>query len=1364
LTTIAHIYKKVFFTGITRKLSRLFALLVLLLPIGLWIAVASPLKNGLLKKSLPVKKIGHPPAPHKQLKLKENNFLGGQILTCSIPEEIAPADINQTTHVVGITVHATQDRTHLTPTITVTAGSTISPASGVPNDFTNAPLYTVDPGIGETNYNIQVLPAHTATTCSGYPKIITGDSSIPAATYEWQILSDGSWSPAPGANTGQDYTTPGYTNTTTSLDVYTFRRQITVPAVGVTYDSYYDLSVQPSTDVTGYNINPPAITTFCGSGTPTFTGNTLAGGLGPGSYAFTWQSSTDGLHYTTIPGANGPDYTPSTPVTTTTWFQRIVFSVGSCSLAQFSNPVKITIEPPLGTNTITTTGTTTFCGSGDPASITGNAVTGGDGTPVYKWESSPDNLTFTAIPGAAGTAFQNYDPPPITGTTYYHRIVTSGSCSTGSISASVKITIEPALSANTITPTGATTFCQTGDPTVIHGLPVTGGDGTPVYQWESSTDGTNFAPANGSANFQDYEPPVITVTTYYRRRVTSGSCSTPVYSTPIKYTIEPPISNNTIAATGATAFCVSGTPVITGSLPTGGDGVNYVYTWDFSTDGGANFNPVPGAAGQSYTPSTPITVTTMYRRTVSSGSCTPGTTSTAITFTVTPAITSNTTHTSVTEFCLSTGTFTITGDPPAGGDGTYTYQWQSSTDGVNYSNISSNSTSISYTSPSLTAPTWFKRLVSSGACNNTSESTPIKITVYQAFAGNTLTPPPVNKFCGSGDAGPITGSVPTGGDGHPQYQWQQSPDNVDAHFTIIFGANGKDFDPPSLTSTMFYRRVVTGPVCTTPDVSAAVEIHITPPIVPGSNNILVPPFPYCVSVDPQPISGSFVQGGDPGDIQYKWYVSTDGGANWNLIPGADQIDYDPPTITVTTSYRRDVTSGACQTPVPSNVATITVNQTPANVTVGAVAPVCAGSTVTMSVTSPDPALTYTWYDSQSRNHVLYQGTSYTTDPLTTSTTFYVDATNGSCNSPVLTAVPVTVNALPEAPALDGAPYTGCTGSGATLKVLNPQGGLTYKWYTVATGGTAELTGATVTTPVLNDNAIYYVEAVNTSTGCISATRSEADIAVFQLPVAVAHGADICPGTTAVLTANSEDQDQQVKWYATATDNNALWTGSTFTTPTLTSNTTYYVEVTNTVSGCVSATRAVAEVRMIVPLSAPIVQVQNSFAPTVTFQWAPVTGATGYLVSTDNGVTFTDPSSGSDGFTHSFGGLQAGQKVTLIVRALGVNDCETSANSAPVTATAINSNVDEIFVANAFTPNGDGRNDIVYVRNENIKSLKFYVYSQYGQLLYASQSQQNGWDGTFKGKAQPAGVYVYYLEAVMNDGSLQNKRGTITLIR
>ncbi len=57
-----------------------------------------------------------------------------------------------------------------------------------------------------------------------------------------------------------------------------------------------------------------------------------------------------------------------------------------------------------------------------------------------------------------------------------------------------------------------------------------------------------------------------------------------------------------------------------------------------------------------------------------------------------------------------------------------------------------------------------------------------------------------------------------------------------------------------------------------------------------------------------------------------------------------------------------------------------------------------------------------------------------------------------------------------------------------------------------------------------------------------------------------------------------------------------------------------------------------------------------------------------------------------------------------------------------------------------------------------------IYTQWGQLIFQVNSTTSGWDGTFKGVAQPSGVYVYMIEAESSDGTKVIKKGTVTLIR
>ena len=88
----------------------------------------------------------------------------------------------------------------------------------------------------------------------------------------------------------------------------------------------------------------------------------------------------------------------------------------------------------------------------------------------------------------------------------------------------------------------------------------------------------------------------------------------------------------------------------------------------------------------------------------------------------------------------------------------------------------------------------------------------------------------------------------------------------------------------------------------------------------------------------------------------------------------------------------------------------------------------------------------------------------------------------------------------------------------------------------------------------------------------------------------------------------------------------------------------------------------------------------------------------------------------------------------------------------------------IYVPNAFTPNGDGINNVVHVHSQSIANLKFYIYDRWGEVLFTSTSIQNGWNGTYKSKIKPVGVYIYYLQVKMNDGTIVNKKGTITLLK
>ncbi len=89
---------------------------------------------------------------------------------------------------------------------------------------------------------------------------------------------------------------------------------------------------------------------------------------------------------------------------------------------------------------------------------------------------------------------------------------------------------------------------------------------------------------------------------------------------------------------------------------------------------------------------------------------------------------------------------------------------------------------------------------------------------------------------------------------------------------------------------------------------------------------------------------------------------------------------------------------------------------------------------------------------------------------------------------------------------------------------------------------------------------------------------------------------------------------------------------------------------------------------------------------------------------------------------------------------------------------------EVFVPNTFTPNGDGNNDILFVRGKQIKELYFAVYNRRGELVFETTNINTGWNGIYNGAKADPDIFAWYLRAVcFNNGKLQSK-GNVTLVK
>jgi gliding motility-associated-like protein len=91
-------------------------------------------------------------------------------------------------------------------------------------------------------------------------------------------------------------------------------------------------------------------------------------------------------------------------------------------------------------------------------------------------------------------------------------------------------------------------------------------------------------------------------------------------------------------------------------------------------------------------------------------------------------------------------------------------------------------------------------------------------------------------------------------------------------------------------------------------------------------------------------------------------------------------------------------------------------------------------------------------------------------------------------------------------------------------------------------------------------------------------------------------------------------------------------------------------------------------------------------------------------------------------------------------------------------------IEGIGLPQAFSPNGDGHNDQLVVKGLGIAQMNFKIYNRYGQLIFETKDQNHGWDGSFKGKDENPGVFVWVLDYELLNGTRNIAKGTTTLIR
>jgi len=451
------------------------------------------------------------------------------------------------------------------------------------------------------------------------------------------------------------------------------------------------------------------------------------------------------------------------------------------------------------------------------------------------------------------------------------------------------------------------------------------------------------------------------------------------------------------------------------------------------------------------------------------------------------------------------------------------------------------------------------------------------------------------------------------------------------------------------------------------------------------------------------------------------------------------------------------------------------------------------------------------------------GTSNLPNPqLTVTETQDVQATltvefSGGCTETIETTIPVNIFTPPTL----NDQFFSCTGQSVEL---NPNGtGDTFNYQWSASGG-ASLNNANAVNPTatLSQTTTFVATITNTDGGCQSIQEVTVEVPETILLMQPLPDVALCDEVEVTLTANTVGAST-IQW-ATDADFTNIISNDAVLTVMAGEETTYYAIATAD-DGCTVTQDAIvgnysSEIEFEDAVSVcehfPMEWNNDAINPANIASWSPYNPLEVAATTTES-FTFTMdvgedcPAKGQfelevTPFNFDFlveatpENLLEGQVTNLLVTnqpsfvynwspatglsstsiynpvaqplqttsyVVNVTDTETNCSGrAEVTVDVKDAICDEpyIFVPNAFTPNGDGKNDVLFVRGVNLDEIYFAVYDRWGAMVFETDDLERGWDGKINGEIVSGDAYGYYLKAICFGGQQYFKKGNVTVLR
>lgn len=947
---------------------------------------------------------------------------------------------------------------------------------------------------------------------------------------------------------------------------------------------------------------------------------------------------------------------------------------------------------------------------------------------AYQWQASKDSgLTWVDIAGAVDTS---YSISKSAAGTYFYRLAVAQVGSMGItgcrvFSGSFKVIISALVTSSVnISASTGSSICA-GSPVVFTATAINGGN-SPVYQWKLNN-------VNVGANSSTYANNALSNNDVVSCELTSSlSCTVPVNSNIITIAVKPVVTPG-ISITASSTMVCAGTPVFFTALATNG-GASPVYQWKVN-----GINTGTGSVGFNTTSLVNGDIVTCIL--TSDAAC--ATSATAISNSIlmssnvpaAPAvvIAADTNNVCPGTSILFTAVQTNGGTAPA-------FAWK--VNGISVGNNTADYLSNTLVNGDIVTCA----LTSNGTCvaSVTVNSNPVTVKINAAVTPSVTITSNLNNIC-PGIPVTFTATAANGGSA-PVYQWKINGRDAGTNNPVFSSATLANGEVITCSMTGNAACATTSAV-TSNAITMLVKSAVTPFVtITGTNSVCAG---SAVTFAAAPVNGGITP-------VFQWKVNgINVGVNTATFTGSTLVNGDIISCSLTSSLACAASIATSNT-IVMNVTALVVPEVSISVDTNNV---CSGYRLTFTASSSNggTAPVFQWKlngNNTGGNGPVYSGGNFTngdvvTCTLTSNYTPCLSTSQANSNAIKVLINPIVIPAVSIAADLNNI----CPGTPVTFTATAQNGGSSPVFQWKVNGNQLGNNSASFTSATLSNGDIISCTMISNATCVQAATTISNEITlIIKVPPVVAVNITgsingICTGTSVTFKAIPVNGGTAPVYQWSVNGVGVGTNSAAFQSKTLT-------------NGDMVSCRLISSLTCSTPVSSAgiLMQVYPRPAIDMPFEKTIDRGNSIQIIPAITGeirsYTWLPP----DGLNNNTISSPVASPVTTTrytLKVVSIHDC---ADSAAITVKVLV----PIVVPNAFSPNGDGVNDLWNIRGlAEYNNCTVDIFTRYGQLVFHENGYNRAWDGTNKGKPLPVGEYYYIINP--NNG-LGKLTGGLLLLR